>query len=129
LLPPDYSSPFNIYTDSSEHSVGARFTQEYSGKQRPIAFASSKLTDVQRRWLVIEKETYATIFALKIFDTIVYGYEIVLYSDHNPRSYLVACTPRSAKLVRWSLSLHQYLITVKHCPGKYNLAANGLSRL
>ena len=109
--------------------MGACLTQLYENGDRPIFYASAKLTDVQRRWSVIEKETYSTIFALRKFDDIVYGYEIELFTDHNPLQFLVSCTPRSSKLVRWSLSLQRYKITVKHCPGKMNGVADGLSRL
>jgi hypothetical protein len=66
-----------------------------SGSERPVAYASAKLTDVQRRWSVIEKEAYAVIFALQRFDVMVFGNPITLYTDHNPLQFLVSSVPRS----------------------------------
>src|SRR5271155_4660013 len=98
------------------------------GVDRPIAFASSKISDVQTRWSTIEKETHAVIFALRKFDVLVFGRRIALYTDHNPLQYLVSCAPKSAKLSRWALSLSRYDISVKHIAGKDNVAADCLSR-
>ena len=121
--------PFIVRTDASDYAVGACVSQtDDEGEDRPIAFASAKLSDVQTRWSTIEKEAYAVIFALQRFDVIVFGSQIVLYTDHNPLQYLAACVPKSAKLTRWSLSLTRYDITVKHIHGKDNVTADCLSR-
>jgi hypothetical protein len=129
LYSPRNDKPFIIRCDSSEYAVGACVAQiDEIGQERPIAFASAKLSEVQRRWSTIEREAYAVIFALQRFDVIVYGSSIVLYTDHNPLQYLAACIPKSAKLTRWSLSLTRYDITVKHIHGKDNVTADCLSR-
>ncbi len=128
LTPPDYSKPFKIYTDASEYAVGACLTQENNGVDRPIAFASNKFTDVQRNWSVIEKESYAVVFALRKFDKYVFGSKIDLFTDHNPLQYLVLSVPQSAKLTRWALALQRYNITVNHCAGRLNKVADYLSR-
>jgi hypothetical protein len=52
----------------------------------------------------------------------------VFFSDHNPLQYLTACIPKSAKLIRWSLSLTRYDITVRHIKGVNNVSAEFLSR-
>jgi len=62
LVAPAYSKSFILYTDSSEHSVDACLTQRYGEHERPIAFASAKLSAVQCRWSVIERESYSVIF-------------------------------------------------------------------
>ena len=129
LYSPRWNEIFIIRTDASDYAVGASLSQtDDTGIDRPIAFASTKLSDVQTRWSTIEKEAFAVIYALRKFDVIVYGRRIVLYSDHNPLQYLVSCTPKSAKLTRWALSLSRYDITVKHIAGKNNAVADCLSR-
>ncbi len=97
------------------------------GVDRPLAFASAKFTDVQKRWSVIEKEGFAVIFALRKFDRLVFGNHIELYTDHNPLQYLVSCIPKSAKLTRWSLALQRYDLVVKHYPGRLNHVADFFS--
>ena len=69
-----YDRDFIIQCDASFYAVGACLAQlDNDGSEHPIAFASSKLSDVQRRWSTIEKEGYAIIFALRKFDAMVFG--------------------------------------------------------
>ena len=129
LYTPIMTKPFIVRSDASDYAVGASVSQlDDEGSERPIAFVSAKLSEVQCRWSTIEKEAFAVIFALKKFDPIVFGCRIELYTDHNPLQYLVVCAPKSAKLTRWSLSLTRYDITVKHIHGKDNVTADCLSR-
>jgi len=130
LRSPDVNLPFIIRCDSSDYAVGACLAQvdPSSGNEHPIAFASQKLSETQTRWATIEKEAYAVIFALKKFDYLVFGRKILLYSDHNPLSYLTTSLPKSAKLTRWALSLSRYDIKVFHVKGKDNIVADFLSR-
>lgn len=131
LMSPCCNKPYIICCDASDYAIGACLSQKDDfGSVRPVAYASAKLTDVQRRWSVIEKEAYAVIFALQRFDVMVFGNPITLYIDHNPLQFLVSSVPRSTKLTRWALALQRYNITaVIHKAGKDNLVADGLSRL
>jgi hypothetical protein len=45
LAYPDFSKPFEIYTDASATQLGAVITQD----SRPLAFFSRKLTDTQKQ--------------------------------------------------------------------------------
>ena len=129
LYSPRSDQPYIIRTDASDYAIGAALAQvDDAGHERPVAFASAKLSDVQTRWSTIEKEAYAVIFALRKFDVNVFGCKIDLYTDHNPLQYLVTCAPNSAKLTRWALSLSRYDITVRHISGRENVTADCLSR-
>ena len=129
LYSPQLNKPFIVRTDASDSAIGASLSQldEY-GNERPIAFASCKLNDTQKRWSTIEREAYAVIYALKKFDVWIYGSHIDLYTDHNPLQYLISCVPQSSKLTRWALSLTRYDISVYHIHGKDNVTADCLSR-
>ncbi len=48
LAYPDYSKPFEIYTDASKTQLGAVITQN----NRPLAFFSRKLSDTQNQYSV-----------------------------------------------------------------------------
>jgi len=66
----DFLKPYLIEVDSSANTVGAALLQFVeSQSNRPIAFASQKLTATQKAWFTIEKEAYAAILALQKFRT------------------------------------------------------------
>lgn len=127
---PNFRAPFIIYTDASAFAVAACLSQlnEYNIEQ-PIAFASKKLTKSQESYATIEKEAYAIIFALKKFETYIFGSEIQIVSDHNPLTFLRECSPQSARLQRWSLALEKFNTHVSYRRGKFHINADSLSRL
>ena len=88
-----------------------------------------KLTEVQTRWATIEWEVYAVIFALENFGCIVFNPPIIIYCDQNPLTYLVKCASKSTKLMRWSLNLAKWDITIRHISGVDIVSADCLSRL
>ena len=58
----DFNRPYVIEVDSSQETIGAALMQNVEGQgDKPIAFASQKLTLTQRAWSTIEKEAYAAI--------------------------------------------------------------------
>jgi len=131
----DVKQPFSLFVDSCDYAVGAVLTQSRvsgTGVQYdnyPVAFASAKLTSTQQRWAIIEKEAYAALWGLQKFRYWVMGTHVTLYSDHNPITYLTETTPKSAKLVRWSLALSEFNVTFVYRAGRVNEAADCLSRM
>ncbi len=65
LAYPDFTKPFEIYTDASTMQLGAVITQD----NRPIAFFSRKLSQTQTKYTVteIELELLAIVETLKEF--------------------------------------------------------------
>ena len=129
LYGPRYDRPFIIRTDSSAHSVGAYLGQiDDLGIERPLAFASSKLTDAQITYPTGQLEAYALIFALKKFEIFVFGSKIICYLDHNPLCFIAKCLPQCARLSRWALALAKFDIEIFHVRGSQNIIADTLSR-
>ena len=130
LALPEIGQPYLLHTDASGSSVAAALGQRLDGKtERPIAFASQKLSGSQLGWAIIEKEAYAIIWALNRFREIVYGSHITIMCDHNPLQYVRVCATKSAKLLRWSLSLQEFDVEIKYTRGSQNVVADCLSRL
>jgi len=101
LALPDIGRPYVLHTDASGSAVAAALGQMHDGKiERPVAFASQKLSGSQLGWAIIEKEAYAIIWALNRFRDIVYGAHITVMCDHNPLQYIRECATKSAKLLR-----------------------------
>jgi hypothetical protein len=79
LAYPDFSVPFEIYTDASKYQIGSIITQ----KDKPLAFYSRKLTDPQTRYTVTELELLAIVEMLREYKCILLGHLITIYMDHN----------------------------------------------
>lgn len=138
LHTPRIGTLFIIRTDASGVAVAGclnqliddRFVVDEKGTgEKPIAFCSQKLTPTQCAWSVIEREAYAVIFALKKFHHIIFGAPIIVYSDHNPLSYVKECSPKSAKLMRWALALQEYDLSFRYVKAVHNVSPDCLSRL
>ena len=126
----DFNKPFFIHVDSSNHTVGGSLTQpDVDQKERPVAFISKKLSKTQQSWSTIEKETFATIWALGQFRSWIFGKPVTLFTDHNPITYLTDSAPKSPKLMRWALAIQQYDVTFCYKAGKANVVADCLSRM
>ena len=127
----DYYKPFHLFTDASNFSVSVAVTQRNDeGKYFPVAFSSQKLTETQRKWSVIEREAYAVLHALKKYRAWFLGNEdIIVCMDHNPLTFLVETVPKSARLVRWALSLQEIPLKFQYYPGSKNVVADYLSRV
>ncbi len=63
LTYPDFTKPFEIYTDASTMQLGTIITQG----NRPIAFFSMKLSVMQTKYSVTKIELLATVETLKEF--------------------------------------------------------------
>ncbi len=74
----DYSKVFEIYTDASSKQLGAVITQD----NRPIAFFSQRLSNMQRKYSITEIELLAIVETLKEFKDMLWGQNIKVFTDH-----------------------------------------------
>jgi len=63
LHTPDYNLSFILQTDASDFAIGALLAQNFEGNEHPIAFASAKFTDTQKKWSTIEREACSYLFS------------------------------------------------------------------
>jgi hypothetical protein len=61
LCYPDFNKPFHLYTDASDHRLGAVIMQD----KKPIAFYSRKLNTAQKRYTTTERELLSAIEIFK----------------------------------------------------------------
>ena len=103
LAYPDFTKPFEIYTDASTKQLGAVITQE----NRPIGFFSRKLSGAQSKYTVTELELLAIVETLKEFNGMLWGQRINVYTDHkNLTQDGLGLT--SDRVTRWRLLLEEY---------------------
>jgi len=128
----DFNKPFCLFVDASNFSTSAALIQiDDNGKNVPVAFSSTKLTESQKNWSVIEKEAFSVLVALRKYRHWIFGSPsaTTVFCDHNSLNVLAETVPKSAKLVRWALALQQFNINFQYYPGHKNVVADCLSRL
>jgi hypothetical protein len=79
LAYPDYSKVFKIYIDASSKQLEAEITPD----NRPIAFFSWKLSNMQRKYSVAKIELLAIVETLKEFKGMLWGQNIKVFTDHG----------------------------------------------
>ncbi|KAL4232960.1 hypothetical protein ACF0H5_007648 [Mactra antiquata] len=135
---PDINKGYIIYTDASNDCIAAVLAQECDPEdrilpnipnERPIFFASHKLSSSQQNFSTIEKECFAVKYFLEKFDPYIHGSKVVLYTDHQPLTYLMSSPMANKRLQKWSLSLSNYDLTIKYIAGRDNRCADMLSRI
>ncbi|KAI4292771.1 hypothetical protein PAPHI01_2045 [Pancytospora philotis] len=119
---PDFSKPFNLYTDASDEGIGAVLTQE----SNILGFFSHKFTLAQSRYTVSEKELLAVIMALTHFRNVVYLSHVNILTDHA--NLLHNPPPVNNRVQRWKLLLEEYDLHWQYVRGEENNAADALSR-
>jgi hypothetical protein len=79
LAYPDFTEPFEIYTDASTMQLGAVITQD----NRPVAFSCRKLSKMQTKYSVTKIELVAIVETVKEFQGMLRGQQIKVYIDHK----------------------------------------------
>ena len=123
----DEHAPIVLETDASDFGIGGYLYQVINGEQQPIAIYSKALTKERLRWNVAEKECFAIVHALTIWDYLLRDVHFTLRTDHKNLTYIY--TTGSPKVVRWKLHIQEYDFTVEHIKGELNVVADGLSRM
>lgn len=123
----DPSKKLKLSVDASSVGLGATLIQE----ERPIAYASRALTEVQTRYSQVEKELLAICFGVEKFRQYILGRDVAqIETDHKP---LIGIFNKPlhkipTRLQRMMLRLQPFRLTIKHVPGKYLYIADTLSR-
>ena len=122
----DRSQPLSIQTDASEYGLGTALLQN----NRPIAFASKTLTDVEPGYANIENKCLSVVFGLEKFHTYIYGRQITVFHDHKPFEMITKKPIHAAppRLQRMILQLQKYDYMLIYKPGKEMTLADRLSR-
>ncbi|KAL0361415.1 UNVERIFIED_CONTAM: Transposon Tf2-11 polyprotein [Sesamum radiatum] len=85
LALPDMSKPFVLETDASDFALGGDLMQD----GHPVAFKSRKLKDVERCYLVHEKELLAVVHCLKLWRHYLLGSPFVVKTDNTAVSHFI----------------------------------------
>ena len=106
--------------------------QNYQGHFQPLFFFSWRLTDVQSRYSVFDRELLAVAAPVKKFQHSIEGRKVIVYTDHKP---LTTSMSKSNSSSTWPqraechlLFISQFMTDIRHFSGKTNKEADTLSR-
>nr|XP_027109074.1 uncharacterized protein LOC113728923 [Coffea arabica] len=129
IQPPDWSLPFEIMCDASDHAVGAVLGQRVGKAAHVIYYAFRVLNGARFNYSTTEKELLAVIFALEKFRSYLLGAKVIVFSDHAALRYLMTKKDAKSRLIRWILQLQKFDLEIRDKKGSENLVADHLSRI
>ncbi|KAL4311744.1 hypothetical protein GQ457_01G025110 [Hibiscus cannabinus] len=120
VVPPDWTSPFELMCDASDYAVGAALGQRQGKIFHVINYASRTLNEAQMNYTTIEKELLAVVFAFDKFRPYLIGTKVIVHTDHSAIKYLVNKKDAKPRLIRWILLLQEFDLEVVDRKGTGN---------
>ena len=124
LTQPAYSKEYMIFSDASLNGLGCVLMQE--GKV--VAHSSRQLKLHKKKYLILDLELAAIVFALKIWRHYLYGGKCFIYTDHKSLKYFPSQRELNLRQRRWMELIKDYDCVIYYHPGKANVVVGALSR-
>ncbi|KAK1660845.1 hypothetical protein QYE76_049004 [Lolium multiflorum] len=124
LALPNFNKQFEIECDASGIGIGGVLMQE----GRPIAYFSEKLSGAMLNYPIYDKELYALIRVLEVWQHYLWPKEFIIHSDHQALKYLKAQSTLHRCLAKWVEFIESFPYIIKHKKGKDNIVVDALSR-
>ena len=131
LSAPRFDREFKMAVNASDVGAGSVLLQEDdNGVDHPVCYFSKKFDKHQRNYSTIEKESLSLILALQHFQVYLSSANspIVIFSDHNPLTFIHKMKNKNQRLLRWSLMLQEHNLDIRHIKGRDNIIPDTLSR-
>ncbi|KAL4387763.1 hypothetical protein GQ457_09G017540 [Hibiscus cannabinus] len=121
---PDFTNTFELECDASGIGIGAVLLQE----KRPIAYFSEKLKGAQLNYSTYDKELFALVRSLQVWQHYLLPKEFVIHTDHESLKWLNGQGKLSKRHARWVEFIETFPYVIKYKQGKDNIVADALSR-
>src|SRR5215213_10528082 len=126
---PNFTKPFQIYTDASGTGFGAVLSQLNDEKKEcVIAYASRSLNKAECNYGITDQECLAIVWAVRHFEQYLGLLPFKVITDHSALKFLQTAEMPTGKRARWIMYLQQFEFKITHRPGKENKNADALSR-
>ena len=123
-----------LTTDASQYGLGAVLSQVSNGIEQPIIFVSCTLSNAEKNYSVIEKETLVVHWATQRLRTFLWGRRFTMRTDHKSLTSILttkgfASDRTSQRINKWPTLLLEYNFDIQYIPGVNNTVADCMSRL
>ena len=95
---------------------------------RPVAYHSDKLDGARLNYPIYDKELFALVCVLEIWQHYLWPKEFVIHSDHESLKYLKTQATLNKRHAKWVEFIDSFPYVVKYKKGKDNVVADALSR-
>ena len=119
LKAPDFSQPFELWTDASTHGIGSVLMQG----GHPVAYESRKLSSAEFNYTTTEQELLAVVHSLKVFRPYIQSkFTTNIFTDHRALEWLLTKQEVSRREARWLEEISRYNLKLSYIPGRTNVA-------
>ena len=129
LAYPDFSEPFILDTDASDHGIAGVLSQIQGGQEKVIAYGSRKLSKSEKNYSVTKKELLAVVHFVKYYKHYLYGKKFKIRTDHGSLRWLCHFKDPQGQLARWIETLAAFDYEISYRPGSQHNNADSLSRM
>ena len=105
VIVPDWSLPFELMCDTSDHSVWAVLGQIKNKILHSIYCASKTLASAHINYNTTENELLAVVVTFDKFRAYLVSTKVIVYTDHLAIKYLISKKNDKPRLIRWILLL------------------------
>ncbi|CAK1598871.1 unnamed protein product [Parnassius mnemosyne] len=127
----DSQTELSIQTDASDTAIGAVLQQYEDSEWQLLAFFSTKLSPVQRKYSPYEREILAIYEAVKHFHYMLEARTFVIITDHKLPAFAFSSSRENCSLRRFRYLnfISQFSTDIRFVAGEDNVVADTLSRV
>ena len=95
---------------------------------RPVAYHSEKLDGARLNYPIYDKELFALVRVLEVWQHYLWPKEFIIHSDHESLKYLRGQANLNKRHAKWVEFIESFPYVIKYKKGKENIVAGALSR-